>query len=121
MAERVVIHDNRISVPLVVGATRGRHGIYFGNVNSLSIRANRLTLVRPSGAQDMQIDGVRIFGRVGRSIIIRENHLQGFNTGVHFELRGAAPKTPMWLINDNLAENSSLVVSAPNGANKDKQ
>ena len=117
-AERVVIHDNQISVTLGLGSTRGRHGIYVGNVTSLSIRTNRLILVRPTGTQNMQIDGIRAFGRLGRMAIIRENHLTGFNMGIHFELRGAAPQTPMWMINDNLAEGSSLVVSAPNAANK---
>ena len=66
----------------------------------------------------MQIDGIRVFGRLGRSIMIRENHLTGFNVGIHFELRGASPATPMWLINDNLAEGSNPPVSAPNAANK---
>lgn len=118
VAERVVIHDNQVAVALGFGSTRGRHGIYVGNVTSLSIRANRLTLLRMAGTQQMQIDGIRVFGRLGRSLIIRENHLVGFNTGIHFELRGVTPPTPMWLINDNLAEGSSLVVNAPNAANK---
>jgi hypothetical protein len=117
-AERVQIKENQVSVTLGTGATRCRHGIYVGNVTSLNIRGNRLTLVRPSGTQNTQIDGIRVFGRMGRSIMIRENHLVGFNTGIHFELRGATPPTPMWMVNDNLAEGSSLPVSAPNVANK---
>jgi hypothetical protein len=117
-AERVVIHNNQISVTLGLGSTRGRHGIYVGNVTSLSIRANRMTVLRFAGSTGIQVDGIRVFGRLGRSLIIRENHLLGFNTGIRFELRGATPPTPMWLINDNLAEGSSLVVSAPNVANK---
>lgn len=118
IAERVQIRENQVAVTLGTGATRGRHGIYVGNVTSLSIRGNRLTLTRPLGTQNMQIDGIRVFGRLGRSIVIRENHLVGFNIGIRFELRGASPPTPMWLINDNLAEGSSLPVSAPNVANK---
>jgi uncharacterized protein DUF6519 len=118
IAERVQILENKVEVWLGTGATRGRHGIYVGNVASLSIRGNRLTLTRPSGTQNMQIDGIRVFGRMGRSIVIRENHLAGFNIGVRFELRGATPTAPMWLINDNLAEGSSIPVSAPNVANK---
>jgi hypothetical protein len=118
VAERVVIHDNRVHVTLGTGATRGRHGIYVGNVNSLNIRGNRLTLERLAGSLNMQIDGIRVFGRLGRSLMIRENHLTGFNIGIRFELRGATPPTPMWLINDNLAEGSNPPVSAPNVASK---
>lgn len=66
----------------------------------------------------MRIDGIRVFGYLGRHAIIRENFLEGYNIGVHFELRGAAPSTPMWLINDNIAQGSNPVVSAPNAANK---
>jgi hypothetical protein len=118
LADRVVIHDNQIGVTLGMGATRGRHGVFVGNVRSLSIRGNRVTLARPSGTQNMQVDGIRVFGRLGRMAIIRENHLTGFNIGVRFELRGALPLTPMWMINDNLAEGSNPAVRAPDAANK---
>jgi hypothetical protein len=116
--KRVVIQNNSVGVLLGLGPTRGRHGIFVGNVNSLSVRGNRLTLTRPPGAQGIQIDGIRVFGQLGRSVIIRENHLSDFNTGIRLERRGAAPVTPMWLINDNLAEGSTVVVNAPNTANK---
>ena len=118
VAQRVIIEDNRITVTLGNGPTRGRHGIYVGNVTSLKIRGNRLSLERPPGSQAMQIDGIRVFGRLGRSAIIRENHLDGFNIGINFVLRGSVPPTPMWAINDNLAEGSNPAVSAPNVANK---
>jgi hypothetical protein len=118
VAQRVVIEDNRVNVTLGAGATRGRHGIYVGNVTSLKIRSNRLSLGRPAGSQAVQIDGIRVFGRLGRSALIRENHLDGFNIGINFVLRGTPPATPMWAINDNLAEGSNPVVSAPNVANK---
>ena len=118
VAQRVTIEDNRVTVTLGAGATRGRHGIYVGNVSSLKIRSNRLSLERPAGSQAVQIDGIRVFGRLGRSAIIRENHLDGFNVGINFVLRGTAPATPMWAINDNLAEGSNPAVSAPNVANK---
>lgn len=117
-ADRVLILDNHISVTLGTGSTRGRHGIYVGNARSLQVRGNRLALVRPTGAQNMQIDGIRVFGYLGRHAIIRENFLEGYNIGVHFELRGTSPSTPMWMINDNIAQGSNPVVSAPNAANK---
>ena len=117
-AERVVIHDNHVGVALGMGATRGRHGIFVGNVRSLSVRGNRLTLSRPPGAEKMQIDGIRVFGRIGRMAAIRENHLSDFNIGIHFELRGPVAPNPMWMINDNLTEGASQPVVAPNVANK---
>jgi hypothetical protein len=119
IAQRVAIEANRVIVTLGIGATRGRHAIYVGNVASLSIRSNRLSLERPTGTQGMKIDGIRVFGHLGRSAFIRENHLDGFNVGVNFMLSiHAATTTPMWMINDNLAEGSEVPVSAPNSANK---
>jgi hypothetical protein len=117
-AEHVVIHDNVVGVTLGIGPTRGRHGIFVGNVNSLSIRGNRLALTPPGSSQSKPVDGIRVFGRLGRMAIIRENHLTGFDVGIRFELRGQPPTAPMWMINDNLAVGSNLVVSAPNSANK---
>jgi hypothetical protein len=113
-----VIHDNVVGVTLGIGPTRGRHGIFVGNVNSLSIRGNRLALTPPGSSQSKPVDGIRVFGRLGRMAIIRENHLTGFDVGIRFELRGQPPTAPMWMINDNLAVGSNLVVSAPNSANK---
>jgi uncharacterized protein DUF6519 len=118
IAQRVVIEANRVIVTLGAGATRGRHGIYVGNAASVKIGNNRLSVERPAGARDMTIDGIRVFGRLGRVVMIRENHLDGFNVGVNFVLRGATPPTPMWLINDNLTEGANPPVSAPNVANK---
>jgi hypothetical protein len=118
MAERVAIQNNRLEILLGLGATRGRHGIYVGNVQSLSVRANHAKVTRLAGSELTQVDGIRVFGRIGRSVILRENHLIGFNTGIHFELRGATPPTPMWFVNENLAEGSNPPVSAPNVANK---
>jgi hypothetical protein len=116
---RIQILGNQVSVALGIAATRDRHGIYVSNVNSLSIRNNHLALFHGGpGTQNMQTDGIRVFGRMGRSIMIRENHLSGFNIGVRFVLRGVTPNAPMWLINDNLAEGSAVPVSAPNVANK---
>jgi len=117
--QRVVIEDNYVTVTLGAGSTRGRHGIYVGNVTSLKIRSNRLSLERATGSQGLEIDGIRVFGRLGRSVIVRENHLDGFNVGVNVVPRGSAPSgKPMWLINDNLAEGSNPPVTGPDSLGK---
>ena len=66
----------------------------------------------------MPAEGIRIFGRLQRHVIIRENHTSGFNTGVMVELRGATPNKPMWIIADNLTEGATTVVVAPAQAQK---
>ena len=66
----------------------------------------------------MGVDGIRVFGRLGRYAIVRENHLTGFTNGVWMELRGATPVKPMWRINQNLVENCTLPVKAPDAADK---
>src|SRR5262249_11667221 len=118
LVERAVIHDNRVDVMLGLGASRGRHGIFVGNVTSLSVRSNRLILSRSTGTANMQVDGIRVFGRIGRYLIVRENHLSSFNNGVVMAVRGPIPSKPMWRINNNLAEGATVVVNAPAAADK---
>lgn len=52
-----------------------RHGIFVGNCNSLVIENNFLSLQRFSTTANSDIDGIRLYGFLGRRVIIRQNHL----------------------------------------------
>jgi hypothetical protein len=65
-----------------------RHGIFVGNCNSLVIENNFLSLQRFSTTANSNIDGIRLYGFLGRRIIIRQNHLTSGNSQNGFADRG---------------------------------
>src|SRR6185437_14220099 len=65
-AGNVVIRDNQVSLTLDViqGHAAGRFGILVGNVRSLLIDSNRISLTL-SGGQYLHSEGIRVFGYLG--------------------------------------------------------
>jgi hypothetical protein len=83
---------------------RGRHAIFGGNCDSLVVENNHVTLWRASESAWWPTDGIRIFGMLGRMVIVRQNHVVDFTIGVTLQGIGKpAPTTsPLWEISDNL-------------------
>lgn len=111
-ASRVQIQGNTIDVALTGDSIGERHGIFVGNCQSLLVENNRVTLTRYGNA-DQETDGIRAYGFYGPFILIRANHLDGFNVGVRArpwvtaaaQTMVAAPagrKTKMWRVEENL-------------------
>lgn len=130
-AGSVVIADNVIDVVLSpLGRRLARHAIFVGNVESLEIRSNRASLTDPA-AVSLPTDGIRVFGYLGKKLIVRDNHLTGFPTGILITAltapgkavgNGASyatgvdkPPRPgnLWLIADNVFDKSRQPISAP--------
>lgn len=115
-AGSVLISGNTVNINLPSFATRERHGIFVGNCASLIIDANRLVLARYGDRATAQpIEGVRLYGYFGERLVVRANHLDGFNAGVRLRVpnHAAIGKTPRWLITDNIAVRALLVVDVP--------
>jgi hypothetical protein len=119
-AGTVLINDNTIRVTLASSTTRSRHGIYCGAVDSLVMEGNRLLLARRGGNSALRVEGVRIFGVLGRRVIVRHNHmgsqlpLAQFTVGVTFgPLNFPLPTSPMWIVTENEMESSPLKVDVP--------
>jgi hypothetical protein len=115
-AGTVKIAANTIRVLLPLQAVRERHGIFVGNCDSLIIEDNRLTVQRVAITQQTRIDGVRVFGILGRMMIVRQNHLEGVTTGIRVSPVHANPQiTRLWMVADNMVPGAqSLIVAPPN-------
>src|SRR5271166_332662 len=130
-AGNVVIRDNRIGIVLdpVLGHAAGRYAIYVGNVDSLQIENNRATLTLPAG-MEIDTDGIRVIGYLGRKMIVRHNHVSRFQTGIRvvevtapgrYDTQVPPPgesylrplrQGPLWLVADNVLERVARPIQA---------
>lgn len=111
-AGRVMIHGNKLDIRLPAVGLRDRHAIFVGSAASLLIDNNYATM---TAAASVAAEAVRVFGVLGRQVILRENHLEGFTIGFIFHpLNNPADKTVnQWMVVDNVASNTSPVVQVP--------
>ena len=97
-------------------ATRERHGIFVGNCASLAIHDNRLTARQGNPAAPVRIEGIRVWGAIGRRMFVRGNHLSEFTVGVRFWptnlAANATPQTTklLWSIAENVFEGATTPV-----------
>jgi hypothetical protein len=103
-AGSVLLTGNRLEVAAPKDQIRERHGIYVGSCDSLMIENNYLQAVNPA----LTIEGIRISGRLGRMVIVRQNHLSGFNPyGIYFNpLDAYGTEKMQWLVADNIASSA---------------
>jgi hypothetical protein len=110
-AGTVWILANRIEVAAPIDQARDRHGIYVSSCDSLTIENNYVQNVIFNAS--LPIEGIRVSGRLGRMVMIRQNHLVGFNPhGIYFnpmDTYGAATKM-QWLIADNMIPNTQSLL-----------
>lgn len=116
MAGRICMADNRIAVSLPAQTKRERHGIFVGNCGRLFIENNEVRVTRLGTKNNVMIEGIRVYGFLGRMMMIRENYLEGCNTGATaFVLNSIAEnqkqKYFQWLISDNMAPGATTAVS----------
>lgn len=122
LATRVKIAGNVIDIGLTPDCIGERHGIFVGNCKSLVIENNRVALTRYSGAEQ-ETDGIRVYGYYGPFIMIRANHLEGFNVGIRArvwtsdpaqslaaERDATARRTKLWRVEENLLFNGGAPV-----------
>ena len=136
-AGRVQLTGNTILVVLPPIYVRERFGIFVGHCQSLLIDNNFVQLWRSRKTSSLHVEGIRVFGTLGRMAIIRQNHLanttitnvnnqpkelKGFTIGVHIRpLNPSVEETPQWLVSDNLAARSREAVRVEHNANLVKQ
>ena len=117
-AGRVIIADNVVQVTVLPAVRGARHGVFVGNVDSLRIEDNRVTTVRPgTGAARKSLEGIRVYGFLGRMALVQQNHLSGFgngDTGIFFNALNNHADGPraIWRAMDNFAEGAQTVVDA---------
>jgi hypothetical protein len=107
--ERLLVAGNTIDVTLSVVAERERYGVFGGNCRSVTVQDNRIRVHRHTGARNMHVEAVRLYGFYGPLVMVRQNHVSGFDVGYYFNYLddpGALPPH-VWLIADNLSEGTS--------------
>jgi hypothetical protein len=107
----VLISGNTVNVYLSPDATRSRHGIFVGNNSSLVVENNYVSIAR-SQSNAAPIDGIRVWGAMGRLMVVRQNHVVGATVGARIVPMPPQPASPHWIVGDNLLE-GGLVAATP--------
>jgi hypothetical protein len=126
IADVVTISGNTISVVLTADTSkRDRHGIFVGNCDSLLIEKNNIRLSRVPATEQLEIDGIRVWGQLGDRIHVTQNHLRGdrradtdlsiFDTGIRVHPNSQRPAGALWLVDQNVAPARQTPVRAENG------
>lgn len=111
-AGRVVIADNAVYVSLMPeSGGRERHGIFAGNCRSLMIEGNHVECERLGDASRLSIDGIRVYGFLGRMAYVTRNDLTGVTTGIRFAALNnfADGAASMWKVTENIAHGAALI------------
>jgi hypothetical protein len=113
-AGRVLVAGNTVAVVLPFGRPRERHGVFVGNCDTLTVEHNYVQL-RANPSASSVIDGVRVFGRLGRFVVVRGNHVVGFNPAFKFWPTNTAggQQANQWLVEDNMAPSTPKLVDVP--------
>ena len=116
-AEVLRIAGNNATATLTALAGRARAGIFVGNYSdSLIVENNTFQLGRLTGVTlpVPPVDGVRVYGVLGRMLLVRQNYLEGFETGVRVRPLRMLPNQPnLWAVTDNMMPGSTTRVVAP--------
>jgi hypothetical protein len=112
VAGRVSVIGNTVDVVLPFGRLGERHGVFVGNSDTLTVERNYLRLRSSGQSGSLSVDGVRVFGRLGRMVVIRQNHLVGFNPAFTLWPTNfpGGNQANQWLVEDNMAPSTPRVV-----------
>jgi len=114
LAGRVLIEGNTIGVRLPPLAIHRRGGIFVGNCNYLTVQNNQIQVQRYLWSRAIPIEGVRVFGYLGRMMLVRQNYMTHCTTGVRVQpLNGPSKKTNQWQVADNMMPDVESIVNAP--------
>ncbi len=125
--QHVTISGNVVNaeVDAVRGHSKARLAIFVGNANNTVIENNDAGFVAPAFGQ-LHSDGIRVYGHLGKKMIVRHNHIHGFTRDIFVRaLLPTGPKhdavywyttqpkagtnnTNLWLVVDNVCESNVI-------------
>jgi hypothetical protein len=112
-AGSVTMAGNGIQTVLVTGGLRQRYGIYVGNCESLLVENNTIRVQRIGNTGRKYVEGIHVYGLLGRLAIIRQNLVTGYNVGITFTPVRPTAQMSQWLIADNMAPGAQRAVQVP--------
>lgn len=103
----VRISDNAIRVFVPAEGARARHGIFVGAADLLRITGNDLSFATRAEGDWITSEGIRIYGFVGRLMVIRDNAIDSFPVGITLNMfmgkgNNQISLARMWAVEDNL-------------------
>ncbi len=112
-AGRVLVSANNISliIPPVMEGRRG--GVFVGNCNNLTIQDNQILIQRFPLSRRLYLEGVRVYGRLGPMMMIRQNYMTSCTVGVRVKPVDMGKESGQWLVADNMMPKAELAVDAP--------
>lgn len=117
------ITGNDINVRVPYGYNRERHGIYVGHFQRLNIAGNHLRATTVRYQFPARTDGIRVYGRPGPHMLIKDNYAQGFEPGIHtvFLRRPEDQREDMvWSVVDNHARCRLMRLAWPDSSGHDE-
>lgn len=113
-AGRVTIEGNTIGVLLSPIARHRRGGIYVGSCNHASVLENHITVQRFPMSSSTAVEGIRVYGRLGRMLMVRQNYMSNCTVGIRVvPVEASAKQQNQWLVAENMMPDANPRVSAP--------
>jgi len=108
---RVLLAGNAVELA-AHDSTERRFGLFVGNSESGTIRDNRVMGLAPIDNHS-RLEGVRVWGRLGSFVLVRDNHISGSHIGVRFVPINVPAGDLAWIITHNLAKGARNIVLTP--------
>ena len=103
----VLIQDNVFNLRKPAEKAQGNRGVFVGNSDSVRVERNEILLVTNNPKESFQ-HGIKIYGKLGCMLMIRENVTKGCDAGLYMvSLESDKKGNKQWLAGDNLFLNVS--------------
>src|SRR5262249_16867434 len=119
----VSITDTIVDGLVPTESARSRHGIFVGNSQSVLIADNTVSLANQAINDRVPTDGIRVWGVLGRDVLIRDNHLANYPVGVRVTFlapaKAKAGRPVRWMVRGNLIDHATsgpVITRVPAGA-----
>lgn len=111
----VTIADNSLHLRVPFEYEVARLGMLVGNAERIRVSGNNLAFAEPRASEKAYDEGIRVWGRLGPIMILRENHVSVGRTGLRVTHVGQlAPRgAQQWLASDNMVDAGGVVIDAP--------
>ena len=105
VARSVSIEGNRMELLAPSAETYAPYGILVGNVETLRILRNDMALSSRPNFQKFFAQGIRVWGLVGRHVLVAENRISMATMGIRIvHSRGEFSGKVLWVLRENFIE-----------------
>jgi hypothetical protein len=121
--EHVMIARNVVHSLVPQYYDRDRHAIFVGNAGTVHVLDTVATITRHGGKLVLPptaVEGIRIHGRLGPFVCVRQSYLDGFTVGVRVAPVGAPPDKRMWVVAETLCDHSTKALDAPISVDRER-